>query len=146
MVRGAPRDGPPAVGRELYFDLDYPLHAPASILAYLLSRRLVEADLELAFHLGRDLFGSYRGLEGRRPSPRDMLLVDTLLALLLYAAERLQRGAISSLAPVRLDLHLKGSSQRVVKHVRPKPVALAPRAEHERLFPKQRLPHTLMAG
>ena len=68
--------------------------------------------------------------------------------------ERLPRGAIRGHARVRFDLHLKGSSQRVVKFFRPKPVALAPREQHERLLLMRRLleppeaswPEALSAG
>ena len=39
---------PQLVGGDLNFDLDYPLRAPPSVLASLLTRRPVDADLELA--------------------------------------------------------------------------------------------------
>ena len=94
-------------------------------LASLLTRRLMDADLELASAFRRDPLCSYQGPEGTRPSRIDGLLV---------VAVRLPCGAIPGHAPVRFDLHLKGSSQRVVKFVSPKPVALAPREEHERLL------------
>ena len=45
---------PQLVGGGLNFDLHYPLRAPPSILASLLTRWLVDADLELASALGRD--------------------------------------------------------------------------------------------
>ena len=122
------------MGGYLNFDLDYPLRAPPSVLVSLLTRRLVDADLELASAPGRDPLRSYQGPEGTRPSRMDGLLVDTRLATLLHAAERLPRGAIPGHAPVRFDLHLKGLSQRVLKFFRPKRVALAPREEHERLL------------
>ena len=133
-------------GGGLNFDLDYPLRAPPSILASLMTRWLVDADLELASARGRDPLCLYQGPEGTRPSRIDGLLVDTRLATLLHAAERLPRGAIPRHAPVRFDLHLKGSSQRVVKFVRPKPVALAPREVHERLLLTQCLLDPLEAG
>ena len=88
----------------------------------------------MASALRRDPLCSYRGPEGTRPLRIDGLLVDTRLATLLQRAERPPRGAIPGHTPVRFDLHLRGSSQRVVKFVRPKPVALAPREEHERLL------------
>ena len=137
---------PQLVGGDLNFDLDYPLRAPPSVLASFLTRRLVDADLELASALGRDPLCSYQGLEGTRPSRIDGLLVDTRLATLLHTAERVPRGAIPGHAPVRFDLHLRGSSQRVVKFIRPKPVALAPREEHERLLLRQRLLDPLEPG
>ena len=133
-------------GGDLNFDLDYPLRAPPSVLASLLTRRLVDADVELASALGRDPLCSYQGPEGTRPSRIDGLLVDTRLVTLLHTAERLPRGAIPGHAPVRFDLHLRGASQPVVKFVRPKPVAPAPREEHERLPLEQRLLDPLEAG
>ena len=133
-------------GGVLNFDLDYPLRAPPSVLASLLTRRLVDAYLELAFALGRDPLCLYQGPEVTRPSRIDGLLVDTRLATLLHAAERLPRGAIPGHAPVRFDLHLRGASQRVVKFVRPKPVAPAPREEHEQLLLVKRLLDPLQAG
>ena len=94
-------------------------------------RRLVDADLELASAFGRDPLCSYQGPGGMRPSRIDGLLVDTRPAALLHAAELLPRGAIPGHILVRYDLHLKGASQRVLKFIRPKPVELAPREEHE---------------
>ena len=73
---------------DLNFDLDYPLRVPPSVPASLLTRRLVDADLELASALGRDPLCSYRGPEGTRPSRIDGLLVDTRLATLLHTPER----------------------------------------------------------
>ena len=134
------------MGGDLNFDLDYPLRAPPSVVASLLTRRLVDADLELASALGRDPLCSYQGSEGTRPSRIDGLLADMRLAALLHAAEHLPRGAIPGYAPVRFDLHVKGWLQRVVKSVRPKPVALAPREEHERLLLTQRLLDPMEAG
>ena len=126
-VGGTPRDSPPTGGGggggDFNFDLDYPLRTPPSVLASLLTRRMVDADLELASALGRDPLYLYQGPEGTRPSRIDGLLVDTRLATVLHTAQRLLRGAIPGHAPVRFDLHLRGSSQRVVKFVRPKPVA-----------------------
>ena len=112
----------------------------------LLVRRLVDADLDLASALGRDRVCSYQGPEGTRPSHIDGLLVDTRLAALLHAAELLPRGAIPGHTPVRFDLHLKGSSHRSVKFVRPKPVELAPQEEQERPLLTQRLMDPLEAG
>ena len=105
-LRGAPRDGPATGGGGggLYFDLDYPLRAPPSVLASGLTRRLVDADLELAAAQGRDPLCSYQGPEGTRPSRIDGLLVNTRLATLPHTAERLPRGAIPGHAPVRFDL------------------------------------------
>ena len=137
---------PKLVGGDFNFDLNYVLQAPPSVLVSLLVRRLVDADLELASAFRRDPLCSYQGPEGTRPSYIDGLLVDTRLAALLHAAELLPRGAIPGHTPVRFDLHLKGSSQRVVKLVRPKPVALAPREEHARLLLTQRLLEPLEAG
>ena len=81
-----------------------------------------------------------------RPSRLDGLLVDTRLAALLHAADLLPRRAIPGHTPVPFDLHVKGASQRVVKFVRPKPVELAPREEHERLLLVDRLLDPLEAG
>ena len=39
---------PQLVGGDFNFDLNYPLRAPLSVLASLLTRRLADADLELA--------------------------------------------------------------------------------------------------
>ena len=105
-----------------------------------------DADLELASALGRDPLCSYQGPEGTRPLRIDGLLVDTRSATPLHTAEQLPRGAIPGHAPVRFDLHVRGSSQRLVKFVRPKPVALAPREEHERFLLIQRLLDPLEAG
>ena len=139
-VRGAPWGGPQRlVAGDFNFDLNHLLRAPPFVLASLLVRRLVDADLELASAFGRDPLCSYQSLEGTRPLRIDGLLVDTRLAALLHAAELLPRGAILGHTPVRFDLHLKGTSQRVVKFIRPKPVELAPREEHERLLLTQRL-------
>ena len=131
-----PRDGPVASGGDFNFDLDYPLRAPPSSLASLLTRRLVEADLELVSALGRDPLCSYQGPEGTRPSCIDGLLVDTRLATLLDAAERLPGGAVLGHSPVLFDLHPRGVSQRVVNFVCPKPMApaLTQRQEQERLL------------
>ena len=74
------------------------------------------------------------------------MLVDTRLAALLHVAELLPRGAIPGHTPVRFNLHRKGASQRVVKFIRPKPVELAPREEHERLLLTQRLLDPLETG
>ena len=134
------------MGGDINFDLDYPLRAPPSVLASLLTSRLVDADLEPASALGRDPLCSYQGLEGTRPSRIDSLLVDTRLATLRHTAERLPCGAIPGHTPVRFDLHLRGVSRRVIKFVRPKPVAPAPREEHERLLLVQRLLDPLEAG
>ena len=135
---------PQLLGGDLNFDLNYPLRAPPSILASLLTRRLADADLELATASGRDPLCSYHGPEGTRPSRIDGLLVD--MAALLHAAERLPRGAISGHIPVCFDIHLRGASQRVVKFVRPKPVVPAQREEHERLLLVQRLLDPMEAG
>ena len=62
---------PQLVGGDLNFDLSYPLRAPPSVLASLLTRRLVDADLELASALGRDPLCSYQGPQGTRPSRID---------------------------------------------------------------------------
>ena len=137
---------PQLVGGDFNFDLNYPLRAPPSVLASLLTRRLADADLELATALGRDPLCSYHGPEGTRPSRIDGLLVDTRLAALLHAAERLPQGAISGHTPVCFDIHLKGASQRVVKFVRPKPLVPAQREEHERLLLVQRLLDLMEAG
>ena len=97
-----------------------------------LSSHLVDADLKLALAAGRAPLYSYQGPEGTRPSRIDGLLVDTRLAVLLCAAEVLPRGAIPGHTPVRFDLHQRGASQRVVKFIRPKPIELVLREEHER--------------
>ena len=76
----------------------------------------------------------------------DGLLVHTQLATLLLVAKRLLHGALPGHAPVRFDLHMRGSLQRVVKFVHPKPVAMAPREEHERLLLTRRLVDPLEAG
>ena len=120
------------MGGDLNFDLDRLLRAPPSILGALLVLRLVDADLELASATGRAPLCSYQGPEGTRPSRIDGLLVDTQLAVLLRTAEVLPRRAIRGHTPVRFDLHLRGASQRVVKFVRPKPIEVVPREEHER--------------
>ena len=146
-VRGTARDGPAAGwGGEFNLNLDYPLLAPPSVLASRLTRRLVDADLELASALGRDLLCSYRGPEGTRPSRIDGLLVDTRLATLLHAAERMPLGAIPGHTPVCFDLHLRGVSQRVVKFVRPKPLEPAQREVHKPLCLFQRLLNPMEAG
>ena len=106
----------------------------------------MDADLELASALGRQPICSCQGPEGFRPSRIDGLLVDTRLASVLHVAERVTRGAITGHAPVRFHLHLRGSSQRVVKLIRPKPIALALREEHERLLLTRRLLDPLQAG
>ena len=134
------------MGRDLNFDLDRLLRAPTSVPTALLVRRLVDADLEPASAFGRDPLCSYQGPEGTRPWRIDGLLVDTRLAALLHTAERLPRGAIPGHTPVRFDLHLKGASQRVVKCVRPKPIELVPREEHERLILVNRLLDPVEAG
>ena len=64
----------------------------------------------------------------------DGLMVDTRLAALLHAADVVPRGAILGYTPVCFDLHLRRASQAVVKFIRPKPILLAPREEHERLL------------
>ena len=114
-------------GGDLNFDLDRLLRAPPCILAALLVRWLVDADLELATVAGRDS----QDPEGTRPSRIDGLPADTRLAALLHVVELLPREAIPGHTPVRFDLHLKGASQRVVKFIRLKPIGLAPREEHE---------------
>ena len=133
-------------GGDFNFDLDYPLRAPRSVLASLLTHRLVDAHFELASAPGRDPLCSYHGTEGTRPSRIDGLLVDMRLATLLHAAERLPRGAVPGHTPVCFDLHLRGVSQRVVRFVRPKPVVPAQREEHERLLLVRRLLDPLEAG
>ena len=65
---------------------------------------------------------------------------------MLRAAELLPRGAIPGRTPVRFHLHVQGASQRVVKFVLPKPLALASREEHERPLLTQRLLDSLEAG
>ena len=137
---------PQLVGGGFNFDLDYLLRAPPSVLASLLTRRLANADLELATALGRVPLCSYHGPEGTRPSRIDGLLVDTRLAALPHAAEQLPRGAIWGHTPVCFDLHLRGASERVVKFVRPKPVVPAQREEREPLLLVQRVLHPLEAG
>ena len=127
------------MGGDRNFDLDYPLRAPPAVLASLLTRRLVDAYLEMASALGRDPLCWYQGPEGTRPLRIDGLLVDTRLPTLLHAAERAPRGAFAGHAPVRFDLHRRGASPRVVKFARPKLVAPAPREEHEHLLLVQRL-------
>ena len=99
---------PQLVGGDFNFDLNSPLRAPPSVLASLLMRWLADADLELATALGRHPLCAYHGPEGTRPSHIDRLLVDTRLAALLHAAERLPQGAISGHTPVCFDIHLKG--------------------------------------
>ena len=126
-------------GGDFKFDLNYPLWAPPSVLASVLTRRLADADVKLATALGRDPLCSYHGPEGTPTSCIDCLLVDTRLAALLHAAERLPRGAISGHIPEFFHIHLRGASQRVVKFVRPKPLVPAQREEHERLLLVQRL-------
>ena len=81
----------------------------------------------------------YEGAEGTHPSRIAGLLVDTRLVALLYAVGLVPRGAILGHTPVRFDLPRRESSYRVVKFVRPKPVLLAPREEHEQLLLTQRL-------
>ena len=49
------------VGGDFNFDLNYPLRAPPSVLASLLTRRLADADLEPRTALGRDPLCSYHG-------------------------------------------------------------------------------------
>ena len=134
------------MGGNFNFDLDYALGAPPSVLASLVTCRLVDADLELATALGRDPLGSYHGPEETQPSRIHGLLVDTRLAALLHAAERLPRGAVSGDTPACLDLHVPGVSQRVVKFVCPKPVVPAQREEHELLLLVQRLIDPLEVG
>ena len=86
-------------GGDLNFDPDYPLRAPPSVTASLLTRRLVGADLEPASALGMDLLCSNQGPEGTRPSRIDGLLVTTRLATLLHTAERLPGGPIPGHIP-----------------------------------------------
>ena len=105
---------PQLVGGNLNFDLNHLLRAPPPILAALLVRRLVDADLELASAAGRAPLCSYQGPEGTRPSRINGLLVDTRLVALLRTAKVLPRGAIPGHTPVRFNLHLRGASQRVV--------------------------------
>ena len=75
------------LGGDVNFHLNYPLRAPPSILASL------------------PTLCSYHSPEGTRSSRIDGLLVDTRLAALLRAAERLPRGAISGHTPVCFDIH-----------------------------------------
>ena len=72
----------------------------------LLTRRLVDADLELASALGRDPLCSYKGPEGTYLSRLDGVPVDTRLARLLHTGEQLPRGAIPQHGPVRFDSRL----------------------------------------
>ena len=107
---GAPRNSCPTGQGDLNFDLDYLVRAPPSVVVSLMTRRLVDADLELASAFRRDPLCSYQGPEGTRPSRIAGLLVDTRSATVLHTAERLPCGAIPGHAPVRFDLHLRGSS------------------------------------
>ena len=54
----------PAGGGDLNFDLERLLRAPPSVLAFLLVRWLVDADLEVASAFGRHPLCSYQGPEG----------------------------------------------------------------------------------
>ena len=71
--------------------------------------------MERASAFGWHPLCSYQGLEGSRPLRIDGLLVDKRRAALLNATELLPRGAIRRQTLVRFDLHLKGTSHRVVK-------------------------------
>ena len=133
-------------GGGLNFDLNHLLRGPPSVPASLVVRRLVDADLQLASAFGHHPLGSYQGPEGTRPLRMDGLQVDTQLAAALHPAERLPRGAVPGHTPVRFNLHLKGASHRVVKFIRPKPIELAPREEHERLILMHRLSDPVEAG
>ena len=128
------RAAPQLVGAHFNFDLNCPPRAPPSILESLLTRRLEDADLELATALGRGPLCSYHGPEGTRPSRIDGLLMDTRLVALLHAAEWLPQGAISGHTPVRFDIHLKGASQGVINFGRPKPLVTAQLEGHEQLL------------
>ena len=68
---------PQLVGGDLNFDLNHQVRAPPSILAALLVRRLVDADIELALATERPPLYWYQGPEGKRPLRIDGLLVDT---------------------------------------------------------------------
>ena len=84
---------PQLMGGDFNFDLNYMLPPPPpSVLASLLVRRLVDADLELASAFGRGPLCSYQGPQGTRPSRIDGLLVDTRLAALLHAASCYRAG------------------------------------------------------
>ena len=67
-------------------DLNFPLHellqAPPTLQRLLLTRRLVDADSQLAA-AGRPPLCSYVGVRGGRPTRIDGLMVDTRLAALL---------------------------------------------------------------
>ena len=120
---------PQLLGGDLNFDLNHLLRASSFVLASLLVRRLVDADLEFESVLMRVCLCAYQGPEGT-----SLWRIDGP-ALQLHAEELLPRGA----TPVRFDPHLKGVSERVVKFIHPKAVELAPREEDEWLLFTQRL-------
>ena len=116
---------PRLVGGDFNFDLDYPLRAPPSVLASLLTRRLVDVDLGLAPALGRDPLCSYHGPEAARPSRIDGLLVESGLRRCSMRRSGCRVGHFGGTPPYVSTSTCGGVSQRVVKFVRPKPVVPA---------------------
>ena len=124
---------PQLIGGDFNFPLDDLLQAPPTLQGLLLTRRLVDADSELAATAGRSPLCSYVGVRGGRPTRIDGLLVDTRLAALLRGSEVLPACGIPHHRPVRFDLLAEGAVQSVVKRVRLPRVVIPPLPEEERI-------------
>ena len=124
---------PQLIGGDFNFPLDDLLQAPPTLQGLLLTRRLVDADSELAATAGRSPLCSYVGVRGGRPTRIDGLLVDTRLAALLRGSQVLPACGIPHHRPVRFDLLAEGAVQSVVKLVRLPRVVIPPLPEEERI-------------
>ena len=124
---------PQLIRGDFNFPLDDLLQAPPTLQGLLLTRRLVDADSELAAAAGRPPLCSYAGVRGGRPTRIDGLLVDTRLAALFRGSEVLPACGIPHHRPVRFDLLAEGAVQSVVKLVRLPRVVIPPLPEEERI-------------
>ena len=94
------------------------------MLALLLTWRLVDANSELAAATGRAPLCSYLGLG--MSARLDGLLVETRIPPLMLKAWLLSSRGIAGHQPLSFNLHLHGTRRRVLKFIRPRPVASLP--------------------
>ena len=116
-----------ALGGDFNHPLDDLTQVLPSVLMALLTRRLVDADKELAVARGLPCVCRFDGGANKRPTQIDGLLVSTRLAIALRDAQAIAETGIPGHTPAEFELDVEMVGQPVVRFVKPEPVTLLER-------------------
>ena len=112
-------NAPQILGGNVDAPLDDLHRLPPALSMTLLTRRLVDADAEMAAAMGHPCVCRYEGGAGMSSTCIDGILVSTALAPALRSAAALEDTAIPGHVPAAFDIDLEAVAQRVIRFVKP---------------------------